>query len=101
MSTHTPPMSAPPATAPQEIVIVSHSNLFYWWPVWALGFILFLLTWLDGHLLAIVPKDTVAASNRRVEVEPGKEELRNVLIAPAGDKGTLLADPANPGVPAK
>jgi hypothetical protein len=25
---------------PGEIVVVSHSNLFYWWPVWLVGFIM-------------------------------------------------------------
>jgi hypothetical protein len=25
---------------PGEIIIVSHSNLFYWWPVWFVGFIM-------------------------------------------------------------
>lgn len=30
------------------IRIYSHSNLFYWWPVWACGFVMALLTWMDG-----------------------------------------------------
>jgi hypothetical protein len=68
----------------QEIVVVSHSNLFYWWPVWALGFLFFLLTLWKGYVIAVVPSGTVAARSTRVEVEPGKEELRNVLIAPPG-----------------
>ena len=25
---------------PDQIILVSHSNLFYWWPVWAVGFVL-------------------------------------------------------------
>jgi len=44
MSTATP--QAPAATVrpdQMEIKIVSHSNLFYWWPVWAVGFIMGLL----------------------------------------------------------
>jgi hypothetical protein len=44
-----------------EIRIVSHSNLFYWWPVWAVGFIMALITLIDGHRLAVVPPDTEVA----------------------------------------
>jgi hypothetical protein len=32
------PISHP--AAPQEIVIYGHSTLFFWWPAWALGFII-------------------------------------------------------------
>src|SRR5688500_15589368 len=31
-----------------EIIIYSHTGLFYWWPVWALGFVAALLTCLEG-----------------------------------------------------
>jgi hypothetical protein len=31
---------------PQKVVVVSHSPLFYSWPVWAVGFLLALLTYL-------------------------------------------------------
>jgi hypothetical protein len=68
---------------PDEIVIYSHSNLFYWWPVWLTGFILAGITYYaDDNRLAIVPPDTVAARNREVEVEPGRLERRDVLIVP-------------------
>ena len=70
---------------PGEIVIVSHSNLFYWWPVWVTGFLLAAYTYFwDDNRLAIVPPGTAAAKERRVEVEPGKIELRDVLILPSG-----------------
>ena len=39
----------------EEIVIISHSTIFYWWPVWFVGFLMAALTYLDGHLMAIVP----------------------------------------------
>lgn len=76
----------PVGTDLQEIKIVSHSNLFYWWPVWAIGLLMALLTWLDGHRLAIVADGTRALANRKVEVEDGKMDLRDVLVAPAGSR---------------
>lgn len=97
MSTSSPPIP-PAAIKPadqQEIVIVSHSTLFYWWPVWALGFVFFLLTLIvNPHVMALVPPGTVAEKDRKVA---GKEEERDVLILPKG--GKLLDDPHNPGSP--
>ena len=61
MSTQT--QKAPAATVPaeqNEIKIVSHSTLFYWWPVWAVGFLMAGLTYLDGDRLATVPAGTKA-----------------------------------------
>jgi hypothetical protein len=31
-----------------QLRIYSHSNLFYWWPVWAVGYLMALLTYLQG-----------------------------------------------------
>jgi hypothetical protein len=72
---------------PGELVIISHSNLFYWWPVWLCGFIMALVTYfLDQHLI-IVPHHSVAASNRKVEVsEDGRMDVRDVVILPDGKK---------------
>jgi hypothetical protein len=32
-----------------EIVLVSHSTLFYWWPVWVVGYLMALFTWTYGQ----------------------------------------------------
>jgi hypothetical protein len=70
---------APPA-GPSTVIIVGHSDLFYWWPVWAAGFLLALLTYLGGHYMAVVPTGTEAARGRQVE---GYDKPRDVLVAPA------------------
>jgi hypothetical protein len=87
--THTPP-GAPPPSPPYEIKIVSHSNLFYWWPVWAVGFIVGFLTIMGSHRMAVVPKETKAYRNALVEVKEGDRTVtyrdRDVLVTPkAGD----------------
>jgi hypothetical protein len=76
--------NAPIEVRPREVHIVAHSMLFYWWPVWAFGFLLAGLTWLDGHRLAIVPAGT--------QVVEGFDGGREALVLPAGSH--LPRDPA-------
>ena len=51
MSTVVTPQSisdvAPAAVAPREVRVYSHSYLYYWWPVWAIGYLCALLTWVQ------------------------------------------------------
>src|SRR5262245_28247586 len=36
-----------------ELLLYSHSSLFYWWPVWSMGFLFALLTWMQGEKVTI------------------------------------------------
>jgi hypothetical protein len=56
------PTSAP-ADPPREVVFISHSTIFYWWPVWLAGFLMAALSYLDGHQMALVPVGTVAETS--------------------------------------
>jgi hypothetical protein len=64
--------AAPPETAQQEVSpqtspkppeperlqtlrVYGHSNLFYWWIVWAYGFVCALLTYIDGRTVELIP----------------------------------------------
>jgi hypothetical protein len=59
MSTSAKPTSPGISSEPEPLIkVVSHTGLLYWWPVWLVGFILSLLTYLDGGRLAIVPEGT-------------------------------------------
>jgi hypothetical protein len=92
MSVATAPAPIPvPITtriAPAEIHIVSHSTLFYWWPVWMVGFVLTVTTLIDGHVMVIVPKDTVALTDAAVTAtNDGKAisyEKHDVIVLPSG-----------------
>src|SRR5262245_3094962 len=79
----TPATQAPPGTSTDqtEIRIVSHSNLFYWWPVWAIGLLLGLLSYFDGNRLAIVPEDSRVMRDAKVG---GVEGSHEILVLPAG-----------------
>jgi hypothetical protein len=76
--------NAPIEERPREVRIVAHTMLFYWWPVWAVGLLLFGLSWLGGHRLAIVPAGT--------QVVEGFDGGREALVLPAG--AHLPKDPA-------
>jgi CheY-like chemotaxis protein len=81
MSTHTEP--EPVTTEPSraipvvehpaqpDIKIYSHSPILYWWPVWVVGFLMALLTYLDGGRLAYVPAGTQVEGNRLVAPAEG------------------------------
>lgn len=88
-------MSTPTSTAPDrspaadrfdqqsEIRIVSHSTLFYWWPVWAVGFLLAAITAFSGQRLAVVPDGTEAEVGREVA---GYDGPREILVLPKDQK---------------
>ncbi len=74
---------------PEQVVVISHSPLFYWWPVWAVGFLMATLTYLHGFQVAFAPPGTVAEQGRQVE---GFDGPRDVLVAPAGRPLPAAAD---------
>lgn len=86
-------VQATPGGLPREIRIISHSGLFYWWPVWAFGFIFALVTLIDGHLMAPVPVYTEAKGEANI---PGYNQPRDVYVLP--DKKSIPIDP-NTGNP--
>jgi hypothetical protein len=66
---------------PVEVVVISHSPLFYWWPVWAVGFLMAALSLWRGQQVAFVPRGTTA---ERDQLVVGQEGRRDVLIVPEG-----------------
>lgn len=52
--------AVPPAAMPaprREIKLVGHSPLFYFWPIWALGFFLAGWTYFENNRMAVVPAE--------------------------------------------
>jgi hypothetical protein len=82
-----PMNSAVPATPTRrQIVIIGHSNLFYWWPVWAVGFLMTIISYF-GDVVAIVPHGTKLTSEKvtvPVKDKDGKEgvDQRYALVFP-------------------
>ena len=69
-------------TKRSEIKLISHSDLFYWWPVWASAFILAAVTYFQGNRLAIVPAETKITA---VDTENGIYNLQ-INVQGSSDK---------------
>lgn len=80
MSTAPQPASIQKATLPgeppiRELRIYGHSPLFYWWPVWVVGFICAAVTYFQEGRLAIVPEGAVyEESEHRILLPPDKSD---------------------------
>lgn len=77
-------VTAPPGAdvvPDKEIRVFGHTNLTYWWPVWLLGFLFAGLTYMDGHVMAVVPAGTTVEKAKTI---PGEAGPRDVLVAPPG-----------------
>ena len=92
-----------------EIRIISHSTLFYWWPVWAVGFLMALITAFNGQYMVTVPAGTTVVD--KVDLTAKEiQEPRYVYVLPKGAKVSRntadrfeephlrMANSKNPGV---
>src|SRR5215831_18261770 len=91
MSSESPLSTTPANERAQEVVIISHSAFFYWWPLWAVGFLMAAITYFSGHYVAFVPPGTEVRHDARIE---GVDGPRDALVAPAGQQ---LPVPAHDG----
>jgi hypothetical protein len=78
------------------VVIISHSVFFYWWPLWAVGFLMAAITYATGHQVAFVPPGTQV---ERQAVIQGLDSPREALVAPVGARMPVVADPDGSELP--
>jgi hypothetical protein len=84
--------AAPPHPQKREVRIVSHCMLFYWWPVWVCGFIMYLITLFTGEYMVTLPTDVVIEA-------PKKERAKWHYDVVVGEKHKLPED--KDGIPNK
>src|SRR5262245_29827533 len=72
----------------KELVVTGHSNLFYWWPVWLLGFVFAALTYFRDAHMALVPAD---AEIVRVKKEAFPEGVLKLGDPKAADVPVLVS----------
>jgi hypothetical protein len=85
MSVAQPQAHPAPTAANREITIVSHSTLFYWWPVWAVGFILGIISLVSGWHMVTVPAGTKVVQATRVVTTDEDLKDREALVLPPKD----------------
>ncbi len=79
MSTDVPPAPAEPAQSSQ-VIVYGHSWLFYWWPVWVVGYIMALLTWLHPVQVQIGGTQVLFSSRTSLGVIYALVVLLTILI---------------------
>jgi hypothetical protein len=62
------------------VVVYRHTNFFYWWPVWLLGYVFALVCYFGDQHVGVVPAKTEAAEQRKVELADGTMDVRDVFI---------------------
>ena len=79
----------------REIRIISHCTLFYWWPVWAVGFLMAGLTWVGGFgdVMAVVPHGSLVVPDAQVSSGSFSEGPRTALVLPKGETWRETAAP--------
>jgi hypothetical protein len=100
MSVAHPPTPAPRSPERKEITIVSHSTLFYWWPVWAVGFLMAILTAIDDHRMVTVPKGSLITEAKQITYKNRKEDIKehgDWRSSPAGEVRDVVVLPKDQG----
>lgn len=62
-------------------IVISHSNLIYWWPVWLAGFVMALITFFDDDRVVIVSHGARVANVNKID-EGGKAHVTMELNDP-------------------
>ncbi len=79
-----PPTTSPPGTpaAKREITLISHSMLFYWWPIWLIGYVMALITYFEDHRLAVVPAGSKLSVKSEDQIDDKTTVYRLAVINP-------------------
>ena len=78
-----------------EVKIYGHSTIFYWWPVWVVGFVMAAITYSEGSRGEIVPRGTVHDVGRHSIAVPAGTERP---VMEWSEIGELSSDNKNLGV---
>jgi hypothetical protein len=88
MSTDIPPAPVEPAHSP-EVIVYGHSWLLYWWPVWVVGYVMALLTWLHPVQVQIGGTQVLFSSRTSLGVIYALVVLLTILITNTSMRGLV------------
>ncbi len=83
-------VEAPRVTPLPQVKCSAHSALIYWWPVWAMGFILAGWTALGDHHVALVPAGSTVDGNVVAAPEGSNPLLTGVHLTRSSVPGVLF-----------
>jgi hypothetical protein len=75
------------ATKTPEVIIYGHSRLLYWWPVWVLGYVMALLTWLHPVGVQVGNRSVSVSSSTSLGVIFALVILLTILITTTKMRG--------------
>jgi hypothetical protein len=78
--------------APSSIRIVSHCTLFYWWPVWAIGFIMAAITYLQSPGMVVVGRGAEFFEEAEVRAGGQTFEKRAAVVFAAGKNASAVRE---------
>ena len=87
MSSDYPPTPAAPTAEEDQVIIFGHSALLYWWPVWVIGYVMALLTWLHG---VRVPVESSYDTDNMVFTKQQDDCFRHWVLGLGAGPGKLL-----------
>jgi hypothetical protein len=76
-------------TRTPQVIIYGHSWLFYWWPVWVLGYVMALLTWLHPIRAQIGEFSVLLSSSTSLGVIYALVILLTILITNTKMRGVV------------
>ena len=88
-----PATPTPRVTDREEVTVISHSNIFYWWPVWAVAFVMGIWTlWVDRHYMVTVPPKTEIISGTGATIPPKGKLMEDVTVTKKTDDTTITEE---------
>jgi hypothetical protein len=90
MSSAQPPFAVEPVAYPKfpEVTVYGHSPLFYWWPIWATGYIMALITYFDGVRVQFADATVIIDPSKALGVVFTVIFLLVILMTNAAVRGT-------------
>src|SRR5687768_14154735 len=72
---------------PVELKVISRSALFYWWPVWTVGYVMALLTYVQGEAFSFADATVIIHPNKGIGVMYAAVFLLVLLITHSSVRG--------------
>jgi hypothetical protein len=79
------------SAAPHELRVYMHSWLLYWWPVWAVGYLMAAWTLIDNQHMVLMPQEAQVVGNAVTVPEGASPHVTGVHVSPSRVPGLVFA----------